>query len=138
MLLTLLRSTSTSPSRLLAADSLGALLSALLLGTVLAHWSVIFGMPVRVLYTLATIALVMALCSGVCSLWAGKHWRSCLRIIAVINILYAVANIGLLLYFYAQVRVWGLLYFGGELLIIALLVRAEWHLSSHYSLIAKQ
>jgi hypothetical protein len=39
-------------------DSLGALLSALILGLVLTRWESVFGMPKRVLYFLAAIAAV--------------------------------------------------------------------------------
>lgn len=117
-----------SPPILFLADSLGALLSAVLLALVLAPLENVFGMPAPVLYGLSAAALVFAVYSGACYLWSGPHSRTCLRIIAIANILYAGATVGLVLYFYQRLTIRDLLYFCAELTVITLLVAAEWRL----------
>ncbi len=119
---------NVSVRQVLLADGLGAFLSALLLGGVLARWVPVFGMPAPVVYSLSAVAVIMALNSLTAYRRAGLQWRMRLRWVAGVNVLYIVATLVLTGYHYTALSLWGLLYFGGELLIIALLVLLEYRL----------
>lgn len=106
-------------------DSLGALLSALLLGIVLVRFDDVFGMPVRVLYPLAAIALAFCLYSLACYLLVRKKAKPYLQLIAVLNLLYCLLTIILLYYHHSMLSVLGYLYFIGEIIIITVLAYIE-------------
>ena len=100
-----------TPKSLFLIDSLGGLLSALLLGVVLARFEAIFGMPQKVLYFLSCFAGVYATYSFV-SYWLMKeNWRPYLKGIAIANGLYCCLTIGLVIYHRKALTHWGLSYF---------------------------
>ncbi len=114
-----------TPRRVFLIDSIGALLSAILLGIVLVNFEKVFGMPSRVLYFLALLACVFA----VYSYWnfrnLKEHWQPYLRAIALANLSYCFLTIGLVIYFSNALTVLGFLYFGLEILVILSLVIFE-------------
>jgi hypothetical protein len=79
---------TVAPKQLFLMDSLGAVLSALLLGMVLTRFETAFGMPKKVLYFLAGLACICAVYSF-SNYWRMKeNWRSYLQAIAIANLLY--------------------------------------------------
>ena len=118
------------PPKLFLVDSLGALLSALLLGLVLTQFEKTFGMPQQVLYVLSVIPCVFAVYSFLCFLSKTIHWRFFMKIISTANLLYCCLTLGLMIYFYQQLTVLGLLYFVLELIIIINLAYIEWKTAS--------
>lgn len=111
--------------RLFLVDGVGALLSATILGGVLARFPVEVGMSRNVLLLLAGLALVFAFYSFSCYLFTGKRWRSFLRAIAVVNALYCLLTFGLMYADYGTLRWLGAVYFMAEIAVILFLVNIE-------------
>lgn len=119
-----------NPRRLFLVDSAGALLTAFLTGIILIRLQAFFGMPQRALIILSITALFFAVYSLSCYFLAGRHWRICLQIIAVANLLYCCATAGLVIFFYSSLSIFGVLYFVGEILLVGVLVSIEWRSAS--------
>jgi hypothetical protein len=113
------------PRRLFLIDGLGALLTASLLAFLLAPLERYFGMPVWVLYPLAAVAGVFALYSLLCYARFPANWQPYLRGIAVANLSYCVLTAVLVVYFWGQLTVLGVLYFVGEMGVVIGLVAVE-------------
>jgi len=114
-----------TPKKLFKLDSIGALISAFLLGVVLVNMEKVFGMPSRILYFLALVACIFA----VYSFWhyrnIKENWQAYLKAIALANLAYCCLTIGLLFYFRQQLTILGFLYFGMEVLVIVSLAVFE-------------
>ena len=113
------------PRQMFLVDSLGALVSALLLGIVLVQFNDLFSIPVNVLYPLAAIALAFCMYSLTCYLLVKKNSKLYLRLIAVLNLMYCLLTISLVFYHHNTLSVLGYLYFTGEIIIIALVAYTE-------------
>ena len=111
--------------KLFLIDSLGALLSAFLLGVVLVRFESSFGMPRNVLYFLSITACTMSIYSFMNYLLIKKNRKYYLKIIAYINLLYCCLTLGLALYFNKELTTLGLIYFLSELTVIITLVIVE-------------
>jgi len=114
-----------TPRRLFLIDSLGALLTALMLGLVLSSFVPVFGMPRAVLYPLSLIAVGFAVYSFFCYRRFPTNWPPFLRGIAVANLFYCCLTLGLVFYYYEQLTVLGGLYFLGEIIIVVSLAVGE-------------
>lgn len=113
------------PKKLFLLDSIGALLSALLLGIVLVRFESTFGMPRQALYPLAFIACIFSIYSFICFLSITENGRPYIRVIAIANLIYCCITMVLVCYFYQQLNILGLIYFLLELVVILLLVIIE-------------
>jgi len=113
------------PKKLFLVDSLGGLVSALMLGLFLASFESIFGMPQKTLYFLSFIACIFAIYSFFCFLKLTEHWRLFMKIIALANLLYCCLTIGLIAYLYQKLTILGLIYFILEITIIITLAILE-------------
>jgi hypothetical protein len=116
---------TSTPKLLFLLDSLGALLSAFLLGVVLPSFEPIFGMPRQVLYGLAALAGLFAIYSFWNYRWFKENWRPYLRGIAIVNLLYCGLTAALVIYFREELTKLGLLYFLLEMVVIIVLVMLE-------------
>lgn len=114
-----------SYKKIFLIDSLGALLSAFLLGVVLVKFEIAFGMPSDVLYFLAALACVLAAYSYLSYLFVKENWKIFLKIIGVANVVYTFITLILVLYFYTEITILGLLYFLAEICIIVILAKIE-------------
>jgi hypothetical protein len=114
-----------SSKNLFLLDSLGALLSAILLGVVLVSFENEFGMPQKVLNMLSYTAIILSIYSFICFLKNSVNWRPYLKIIAIVNLLYCCLTMGLLIYFYQKLTVLGVFYFVIETLVITILAIIE-------------
>jgi peptidoglycan/LPS O-acetylase OafA/YrhL len=119
------------PKKLFLTDSLGALLTAFLLMTLLVTFNEQFGMPLNILYVLATVACAFALYSMCCYLFVGNKWKQSLRFIAIANLLYCCATMILVIYFYQSLTPLGVIYFAAEIVVISLLVMIEFKTISY-------
>jgi hypothetical protein len=106
-------------------DSLGALLSAVMLGIVLARLEPVFGMPEKALYYLSFIACIFSVYSFMCFFRKVKNWKIYLKVIALANLLYGCLTTGLVIYFYPKLTALGVTYFVLELIVISVLVMIE-------------
>lgn len=114
------------PKKLFLLDSLGALLTAFLLGVVLVQFEPIFGMPAKTLYVLSFIACLFAIYSFFCYWRIPANWRPYLRAIAIANLIYCCITFTLIFYCYQELTTLGVLYFLGEIIIIIALSSFEW------------
>lgn len=117
---------TVTPKQLFLIDSFGALLTAFMLGIVLARLESFFGMPRDILYILSLIACVFALYSFICYRFTPVNWPLFLRIIAIANLAYCILTISCIIYLYQLLTIWGLLYFLLECIVIVVLVSIEW------------
>jgi hypothetical protein len=110
-------------------DSIGAVISACMLGLVLVHFQQYIGMPTMVLYMLAIIASVFAAYSFLGYL--GKLWPDtiALKVISLGNLAYCCLTICLMVYFYKSLTLLGIIYFALEKLIVIPLAILEWKTS---------
>lgn len=116
---------NTPPRTLFLIDGLGALLTAFMSGVILERWQPLFGMPERVLYILAAIALVFSAYSLINYWRFGGRWRVFMRGIALANLLYCIATIFLVILFREQLTGLGIAYFIIEAIVVLILVRLE-------------
>lgn len=114
-----------NPNRLFLIDSVGALLSTILLGFILVRFENIFGMPANALYLLSFIACIFFIYSLLCYLIKIENWRPYLKIIAIANLLYCCLTLGLIIYLYQKLTIFGLLYFVLEIIIVIILSITE-------------
>lgn len=113
------------PKKVFLIDGIGALITACLLALVLSRFVSFFGMPQQILYALATIAIVLAICSFTCHFINPSAWRPYLRFIAIANILYCIITVGLIIFYREKLTLMGYAYFAGEITIIMSLARLE-------------
>jgi hypothetical protein len=116
---------SISPKRLFLIDGLGALATASLLFFLLARLEHIFGMPQTICYLLSSVAATYSIYSLCCYFLIRQSRKPFLQIIAIADIVYSVATIVLMQYYYSQLTWLGLAYFICEIAIIGLLVFLE-------------
>jgi hypothetical protein len=114
-----------NPRKLFLIDCLGALASAFLLGVILVLFEEFIGMPKEVLYYLAIAACVFAVYSFFCYFHFPNNWQPFMKAIVIANLLYCLTTIGLVIFFYSQLTIFGVLYFLGELGIIFGLISLE-------------
>jgi hypothetical protein len=114
-----------NPKRVFLIDSLGAFLTAFLLGTIIAKWEEDFGMPRKIIKPLSIIAGVYGIYSICCYFFVDGGWRPFLKVIAIANLLYCCITIVSVILFYQALTILGLTYFLGEIIIIAGLICIE-------------
>lgn len=119
-----------NPTRLFLIDSLGALLSALMLGLVLANLENVFGIPPGVLYFLAFIACIFFVYSFLCFKGNIENWRPYMKLIAIANLLYCCLTIGVIIYIPQKPTALGLLYFVLEIFAVTILATIELKVAS--------
>lgn len=107
-------------------DALGALITAFMLGFIWHNYCPYTGMPPAVLKKLALTALLLCSYSGICAFFLKNRSSSFIKAIAVANLLYCILTSSLLVIYYAELTLLGIIYFVAELLIITGLVGLEY------------
>jgi hypothetical protein len=115
--------------QLFLIDSIGALSTMLLLSLVVARFEEFFGMPRTVCLSLAIPAFIFFVYSLSCYFRIGSAWRPYLRAISIANFSYCIASLVLIVYFSNRLTFWGLVYFVGEIVIVAVLATVEFRVS---------
>ncbi|WP_299681731.1 hypothetical protein [uncultured Dokdonia sp.] len=114
-----------SPRRLLLIDGLGAILSAFMLGIVLVKLESMFGIPPSTLYFLAILPVFFALFDFYCYQRKSNSLGRCLKMIAILNLLYCCLSVGIAFYHIETITIIGWLYILIEILIIITLAVFE-------------
>lgn len=115
--------------QLLLLDGIGAVLSAFIHGCILVYFEDEIGMPVRVLYSLAFIAVLYAFYSLSSYYFVKeKHARN-LKIIAFLNLAYCLLTVILLFIHAESINQLGWIYFALEILVISSLGIFEWSMA---------
>ncbi|MCU0432546.1 MAG: hypothetical protein MUC87_03705 [Bacteroidia bacterium] len=117
--------TNINPKKLFLADSVGALVTALLTGVLLAQFESFFGVPAQTLYLLAIAPVLYAVYSFVCYLRFPASWRLLMRIIASANLLYVIVVNVWMLFFQPGITGWGMLYFVLEFFTVSAIAALE-------------
>jgi hypothetical protein len=118
-----------TPRLLFLCDGLGALVTALVTGGILAHFAETIGLPPWLLRAMSVIAASMASFS----FW---HYyfrptrQSRLRGIATANVTYGLMALVFIYYFRATTTAWGVAYFVLEAGVLFLLAAIEWRAAS--------
>ncbi|MEQ8629558.1 hypothetical protein [Ekhidna sp.] len=112
-------------------DSIGALLSAVLLGLVFVHYQYLIGMPVHILQVLAGVAVLFMLYSFSCYYINPVNAKARLRTIAIANLLYCVTTLILMGVYFDELTLLGFTYFILEILVITFLARFEFKSTYH-------
>jgi hypothetical protein len=122
---TIIQQLNAAPKKLFLTDSLGALLTALLLTGLVATFNRYFGMPQNVLYVLASVACGFAVYSACCYFFVPNNCKPYLRFIGICNLLYCCATMTLVIHFYQNLTALGVLYFAVEASIVLTLSMIE-------------
>lgn len=114
-----------NPLKLFLTDSLGALLSTIMLGIVLPRFESVFGMSQPILYLLASIAGIFFINSLLCYIRKPANWRPYMKAIALANLTYCCLTIGFIIYLFPVMTVLGIAYFALEIIVVILLSLTE-------------
>ena len=120
-----------NPRKLFLADSLGALLTAFMLGFVLTQFESIFGMPQKILYKLAFIAGIFCVYSFLCFLLNSENWRFYMKIIAAANLIYCCITMALVIFLHETITLLGVIYFVLEVIVVVILSVIELRTASN-------
>lgn len=112
------------PRRLFLLDGLGALLSASMLGLVLARFETFFGLPAVTLYFLVIFPILFFIYDVYCYYW-GKDLASLLKVIAGVNVAYCLLSVGVAGIHYNVITIFGWLYIFGEVILVLLIAKLE-------------
>jgi len=118
------------PKTLFLIDSLGAMLTALFLFAVLRNFNNYFGMPKPILTYLSAIAACFSVFSAFCFLFLQKSWVLFIKVISFANLLYCILIMVLLIMYYSQLTIIGMVYFIIEIIIIGSLASIELNVSA--------
>ncbi|CAD0007338.1 hypothetical protein [Flavobacterium chungangense] len=113
------------PKNIFLLDGFGALLTTLLLFFVLRTFNDFFGLSKSILGYLAALALVFSIYSIFCYFLVSDNWKSFLKIICAANIFYCFLTIGILVFNYHNISIFGIAYFLGEIAVIVGIVFLE-------------
>lgn len=119
-----------NPKQLFLLDAAGALLTSFMLLAVLSQLQRFVGIPKEMLSVLGQIGLLFCAYSYICYLFAGRHWRACLKILALANFSYCLFTAGYIFFSHDGVSPFGITYFCIEIAIILPLVFVEYKTSN--------
>lgn len=111
--------------KIFLVDAIGAMISALLIGLVIAPYEGFFGVPTPIAYLLCFIAILLSAFSLLSYLFTQNSWKKNLRIIAILNLGYCAFTASVLTLNSEGITFWGWSYFILEMLIIFALSRVE-------------
>ncbi len=114
-----------NPRNVFLFDGFGAIVSAMMVGVVLVILNEFIGMPVRVLYLMAGLAASYAIYSLSCYFFFPENWRSFMKGIAGLNLLYCLVSIFFVVSHFESLTQLGVAYFVVEKIILILIVRLE-------------
>ena len=106
-------------------DGMGALVSAAIMGLLVAQQVSFFGLPSNAAYFLAAFPCVFFVYSIYCYLNLATDWKPYLKMISIANLLYCFISIGVVFYHYAALTNLGLTYFILEIIVILIVVVLE-------------
>lgn len=114
------------PRRLFFLDGIGAFVSLIFLGIVLVRYQELIGMPIPALRILAIFPFLFMIYDTICYFKAKSQPAVLLKVISVLNLLYAFFSITSVFFYFDKITYLGLNYFSLEVILILLLVNLEW------------
>ena len=131
MLHKLLKLGYANPKKLFLIDGIGAILSVILLLFLVGGLHSIFGIPTTYLHLLAIFAVLFAFFDFYIYFKTQEKHSIALKIIVLMNIFYCFISIGVVIFLFDKITIFGMLYLGAEILIIAILSSIELKVSSY-------
>jgi succinate dehydrogenase hydrophobic anchor subunit len=115
----------SKPKKLFLVDSLGALTTAFLLFVVLRNFHAYVGMPKIILTYLSLLAAFPCIYSVTCFFLIKENWAPYIKGLSIANALYCLLTLCLIFFYSPRLKIFGILYFLAELLIISGLIYIE-------------
>ena len=106
-------------------DGIGAVVSASIMGLLVAQQVSLFGLPSNDAYFLAAFPCVFFVYSIYCHFNLPVDWKPYLKMIIIANLLYCFISIGVVFYHFASLTNNGLAYFILEIIVILIVVVLE-------------
>jgi len=122
----------THPKLVFLIDGLGAVLTAFLLRFLLYNYESTFGMPKTVLFYLILLPVLYAIYSFTCYFLPLDYFKSKLKIIAGLNLVYCVLSLCLMGIYFTELTALGVTYFVVEIIIILVVVWVEINVANNY------
>lgn len=122
----LIKKNNLNPKKLFQIDGFGALISAFLLGVILVKYEVIFGIPSSTLYFLAILPIFFFFYDIYSYQKNITTQKKLLKGISIINISYCFLSLGLTLYHYKTITIFGWIYVIIEILIVLFIAYIEY------------
>ncbi|HMP29002.1 MAG TPA: hypothetical protein PKD85_05355 [Saprospiraceae bacterium] len=114
-------------------DAIGATVSAVLIYLLFILFQSNFGLPIAVAKFLVVFPIVIAILSYICHFVSIKNLEKSLKITAYFNLLYCFLTITIVVMYYNELTILGILYFIAEKTIVIPLALFELKLSKIYS-----
>lgn len=122
-----------NPRRLFLIDGVGAVISVILLGIVLVEFEQIFGIPRQILYFLAIFPCIYAIYDFFCLAKEPIRIGAFLKAIAVMNLCYSFLSVGLAIYRYGDLTIFGWIFIVLENLTVVTLAYVEYKVAKKLS-----
>ena len=106
-------------------DGFGALVSASIMGIIIAHQVSFFGLPANAAYFLAVFPCFFFVFSIYTHFSLPKDWITNLKMIIIANLLYCFISIGVVFYHFEALINIGVAYFILELIVVLIVVILE-------------
>ncbi|MFD1602269.1 hypothetical protein ACFSJW_18520 [Flavobacterium artemisiae] len=113
------------PKNIFLLDSFGALLTTIMLYFILRRFNAFFGLSKDIFEHLSSIAFTFFIYSISCYFFVQQKWKAFLKIICTANILYCTLIFCIIIYNYESISTLGIVYFLGEIAVIAGIVFLE-------------
>lgn len=113
------------PKYIFLIDGLGAIITVVILFSVLRPFNEYVGIPQTTLTYLSLIGVFYFLYSITCFLLLKNNWQPFLRAISFANLLYCCLTIGVLICYYPSLTILGVAYFLAEIVVVCGLVFIE-------------
>ncbi len=126
------------PRKIFLLDSFGALVTAICIGVIMVQFNSLFNIPVKILYTLASIAVFLCIYSFSVFKIFPKKWPMLLKFLSQMNLAYCIITVLMLLTFRQSITAWSMAYFTCEIVIILILVSFEQRLVSRFKQVKRQ
>jgi len=114
-----------TPRTMFLVDGIGALISASIMGFIIAGYEPYFGMPKVAAYFLATIPVFFIVYSLYNYFRFPSNWKPYLRLIAIANLCYCFLSIAVVFYHFQTLTNYGLAYFVVEIVVVLIVVVVE-------------
>lgn len=116
---------TSNSKRLFLIDGAGGLMTTFSLFAILEVFETSFGIPSKTLYFLSFLGCVYTIYSFSCYFLIVNNWRPFLKVIIMANSIYCCITMGLVLYFFTNLTILGLIYFSLEIVVITGLIILE-------------
>lgn len=117
------------PDKVFLIDGIGAVISALLLLLLIAPFESFFGFPAFAAINLAALPVIFSIYSLSCY-WSKPKSAIYLKIISIANLTYCLITVGLVIYYFTKITIFGIVYFLIEKMIVIPLAVWEWKMAS--------